>query len=130
MRYSMIIEFQSSKSIQKKFSLSPVDVLFFFLSAPILTGWKKKINLSKPIFLRSIDSASFKMDIEVFQKSHLFEVFEKLQNVNLFIGRVIFRQIYFLYSKETCVNLYYSLYYYYIIQHRCHHNFVGLFKWS
>ena len=54
------------------------------------------------------------MDIEVFQKSHLFEVFEKLQNVNLFIGRVIFRQIYFLYSKETCVNLYYSLYYYYI----------------
>ena len=127
MRYSMIIEFQSSKSIQKKFSLSPVDVLFFFLSSNF--NWlKKKINLSKPIFLRSIDSASFKMDIEVFQKSHLFEVFEKLQNVNLFIGRVIFRQIYFLYSKETCINLYYSLYYYYIIHHRCHHNFVGLFK--
>ena len=113
MRYSMIIEFQSSKSIQKKFSLSPVDVLFFFLSSDF--NWlKKKINLSKPIFLRSIDLASLKMDIEVFQKSHLFEVFEKLQNVNLFIGRVIFRQIYFLYSKETCINLYYSLYYYYI----------------
>ena len=127
MRYSMIIEFQSSKSIQKKFSLSPVDVLFFFLSSDF--NWlKKKINLSKPIFLRSIDLASLKMDIEVFQKSHLFEVFEKLQNVNLFIGRVIFRQIYFLYSKETCINLYYSLYYYYIIYHRCHHNFVGLFK--
>ena len=90
------------------------SILFFVLD-PVFWAGREKINLSKRIFLSSFDLASFNMGFEVFQILHLFGIFQNSKFSTFFAGSIFFQANLFFIYKKTCINLCYSLYYYYTI---------------